>query len=336
MVDKNIKSYCDIAPLLGDKNSIIEVQEKTGRLSAANVLFDLSVPVSETETRPTYDNVHIEELRYLLHSPEKHCTDEEEAESHLVEACGELLECIFFIHVCGYTARDIDVNGHNFTLSPFHYGFNTPTAPTSQRIIRPHDITKDEDLTDPQQHSLTLDLIDQAVIQAKCKYPEIHPISINNREFYVLYLHPTQVSQLRESVEAEKWRDIQTAKEWINLDKNHPLLQDSLGVYRDVILRDSAYITKGIHSTENIALDHVRRAVLLGRQSAIMAFGENYSFTNYTIKNDQERPVMALETVLGMKKTCFKNPYRSQDTQEKNTQDFGTLVIPTYAVHPFQ
>ncbi|WP_273760422.1 DUF4043 family protein [Bartonella sp. ML70XJBT.G] len=329
-MEKNIKSSCDIASLLGDKdkNSIIQVKEKTRQESKSTVSFDFSVPISETETRPLYDKVKIEELRYLLHSPDEHCRDKQEAEGHLVEACGELLSLIFFIHVCGYTAKNIDVNGLDFTLRPIHYGFNEPTAPTSKRIIRPHGVTKDEDLTDPKQHSLTLDLIDQAVIQAKCADRKIRPISINNREFYVLYLHPTQVTQLRNSAGAEMWRGIQTAKEWMHLDKNQPLFQNSLGIYHDVILRDSTYVTQGIHSTENTALDHVRRAVLLGRRSAIMAFGKNYSFTDYDIKNYEKRSAMALETILGMKKTRFTNPYSSQEMQ-----DFGAFVIPTYAVY---
>ncbi|GAA4665829.1 DUF4043 family protein [Bartonella pachyuromydis] len=125
------------------------------------------------------------------------------------------------------------------------------------------------------------------------------------------------------------WRGIQTAKEWMHLDKNHPLFQNSLDIYHDVILRDSAYVTQGIHSAKNTALDHVRRAVLLGRRSAIMAFGKNYSFTDYAIKDDKERSAMALETILGMKKTRFTNPYNSQEMQ-----DFGAFVIPTHAVHP--
>ncbi|GAA4665836.1 hypothetical protein [Bartonella pachyuromydis] len=135
----------------------------------------------------------------MLHSPDRHCRDKQEAEDHLVEACDELLSLIFFIHVCGYTAKDIDVNGLDLTLSSIHYGFNEPTVPTNKRIIRLHGVPKDEDLTDPKQHGLTLDLIDQAVIRAKCTDRKIRPISINNREFYVLYLHPTQGTQLRNS-----------------------------------------------------------------------------------------------------------------------------------------
>ncbi|WP_273721071.1 MULTISPECIES: DUF4043 family protein [unclassified Bartonella] len=119
----------------------------------------------------------------------------------------------------------------------------------------------------------------------------------------------------------------------MHLDKNYSLLHDSFGIYRDVILRESTYVTQGIHSAKNTALDHVRRAVLLGQQSVIMAFGRNYTFENYTINNYENPPAMALETIFGMKKAQFISPHRSQDSLEPNIQDLGTHVIPTYAAH---
>ncbi|WP_273721058.1 MULTISPECIES: DUF4043 family protein [unclassified Bartonella] len=158
------------------------MKKQTEQEAKSTVSFDLYMPISGKDVTtseklkgngqpPLYDRVQIEELRYFLHSPNEHCRDEQEAKDHLVDEYSELLSLIFFIHVCGYTAKDIDVHGRNFTLSPIHYGFNNPTAPTSKRIIHPHGVTKDEDLTDPTQHSLTLDLIDQATVRAKCAYP---------------------------------------------------------------------------------------------------------------------------------------------------------------------
>ncbi len=108
---------------------------------------------------------------------------------------------MFFIQVCGYTANRIDFIEQSLTLKPIHYGFNKPTTPTSKRIIRPYGVLKDEDLTDPQQHNFNLDLIDQAFQRARGTSLKIHPIHINNREFYVLYLHPTQVTQLQKNTE---------------------------------------------------------------------------------------------------------------------------------------
>ncbi|WP_208437259.1 DUF4043 family protein [Bartonella taylorii] len=95
---------------------------------------------------------------------------------------------------------------------------------------------------------------------------------------------------------------MQNANERISRNQNHPLFENALGIYRNVILRESAYVTNGVHLTNNTALANVRRAVLLGSQSVIMAFGKNYSFETVSINSDENPPTMTLETIRGMKR----------------------------------
>ncbi|WP_455465837.1 phage capsid family protein [Bartonella sp. B39] len=99
---------------------------------------------------------------------------------------------------------------------------------------------------------------------------------------------------------------------------------------RDVISRESAYVTNGIHSKNNTAIANVRRAILLGSQSVIMAFGRNYNFENALINSEGNSPLMTLKTIMGMKKTRFTNSYFCQDIK-----DLATMVIATYAIHQY-
>ncbi|WP_019221302.1 DUF4043 family protein [Bartonella senegalensis] len=340
MTVRNIQCQSTIAALLSCKpeDSIIQMKEKTGREPETSVSFHLRVSMLDggvttgetlkgNEQWLLYDKVHIEEL--ILPLPNRHCVSAQDAQYQLIDAYSELLSRMFFIQVCGYTADSINSGKQNLTLQPIDYGFNKPTAPSSKRIIRPQGVMKDEDLTDPQHHSFSLDLIDKAVIHAKCAYHKIRPTYINNRKFYVLYLHPTQVTQLRDNTDPDMWKHIQNANEWMCLDENHPLLEESLGIYNDVVLRQSVDVTNGVHSINNTAVNDVRRAVLLGSQSVIMAFGRDYSFENFSIKNYENPSTVALETIIGMKKARFPIPYDPQDPP-KDSQDLATVVIPTY------
>ncbi|WP_455479203.1 phage capsid family protein [Bartonella sp. B23] len=155
---------------------------------------------------------------------------------------------MFFIQICGYAADSMNMSKQSLKLKPIHYGFNRPTARTSKRIIQPNGIFKNKDLTDPQQHNFILNLIDQTITHAKRTYASIHPIHINNKKFYALYLHSTKATQLQNDTRFNFWKNIQNANERISHNKNNHLFEDMLGIYRDVILRKSTYVTNGIHS----------------------------------------------------------------------------------------
>ncbi len=74
--------------------------------------------------------------------------------------------------------------------------------------------------------------------------------------------------------------------------------------------------------------ENVRRAVLLGAQSAMLAFGAENQDTRYKLVeelDDYQRVYgVAAKTILGMKKTRFQMPGRGQ-----HAQDFGTVVVST-------
>ncbi|SPU27038.1 Uncharacterised protein [Candidatus Bartonella washoeensis] len=54
----------------------------------------------------------------------------------------------------------------------------------------------------------------------------------------------------------------------------NPIFDGSLGMYNGVILREAVHVTHGVNSTTNAPVQNVRRAVLLGAQSAVMVLGK--------------------------------------------------------------
>lgn len=328
-----------IAPLMSTgTNSIIQLKNETQKGKGDKVTFGLRTQligdgVSEgtmlegnEEALSTYnDAIMINELAHAVRVRNDQTIDaqrvlfdmREEANAGLVDWYADRMSLMFFLHVCGYTAPTIGFEGRTVTIGGVHTGFNTVTAPTRHLIAG--GAADEAALTSAD--GFTLDLIDKAVERAKLANPKIRPVRINGGNHYVMYLHPTQVTSMRTNTSTGQWLDIQKAAEKRGGD--NPIFSGALGVYNNVILRESEHVTTGVAAGAEVPT--ARRAVLLGAQSAVAAFGmkntpEKFKRIEETFDYQRELGVSA-QTILGMKKTVFNN----------NNSDFGVIVVSTYA-----
>lgn len=330
-----------IAPLMGtSSNSIIQLKTETQKGKGDKVTFGLrrqlvgdgvsesSILEGNEESLSTYsDAIYINELAHAVRVKNEGTIDAQrvpfslrtEAKDGLVDWYADRLSMSFFIQACGYTAPTLNFEGRTVTLLPVHYGFNAPIAPSSGRVIRAASAASDEALT--SSDVFTLDLIDKAVEAAKVANPKIRPVRVNGGNHYVMYLHPYQVTDLRTNTSTGQWLDIQKAAE--RRGSSNPIFDGSLGVYNNVILREAEHVTTGVNSSTGAQETDVRRAVLLGAQSCVAAFGMNKAPTKYKMVEelfDYQRELgVSAQTILGMKKTVF------------DSTDFGTVVVSTYA-----
>ncbi|AQX28411.1 MULTISPECIES: N4-gp56 family major capsid protein [unclassified Bartonella] len=354
LLNQEVSKAISIAPLIGkDSNSIIQLKDETNKANGDSISFGLRVQLygdgvsegqalegKEEALQFLNDRLVINELSHAVRVKNEGTIDQQrilhnlrtEAKNGLVDWYADRLSMMFFIQVCGYTAKTINFEGRTITLKPVHYGFNPPTEPTAKRILRPGERKKDSDLK--AEDVFTFKLIDKAVERAKLANPKIRPVRVNGENVYVLYLHPTQVTQLRTNTQPGQWLDITKAIYSGSRMKN-PIYNGSLGMYNGVILREAEHVTEGVNAgsgddSNDTAVPNVRRAVLLGAQSAVIAFGKDRGATRYKLVEelfDYEREFgVAAKTIIGMKKTCFQLP--SKDVQ--SAQDFGTIVISTY------
>ncbi len=331
-----------IAPLIGtSSNSIIQLKTETQKGKGDKVTFGLRRQlvgdgVSESqilegneEALSTYsDAIYINELAHAVRVKNEGTIDvqrvpfslREEANSGLTDWYADRLSSTFFVHACGFTAPTMAFEGRTVNMSAVHYGFNSPIAPSAGRIIRAGGQSTDQALT--SANTFTLDLIDKAVETAKVANPKIRPVRVDGESVYVCYLHPYQVTDLRTNTSTGQWLDIQKSAYQGSRAKN-PIFDGSLGMYNGVVLREAEHVTPGVHSTSAAQQTSVRRAVLLGAQAAVCAYGQNKGPTKYkTVEElfDYQRELgVSVQTIFGMKKTVF------------NSVDFGSVVISTYA-----
>ncbi|EJF90942.1 N4-gp56 family major capsid protein [Bartonella melophagi] len=344
-----------ITPLMGkDKNSIIQVKDELGKSAGDSITIGLRAQlmgdgVSEGQTLEgneealqfMNDKILVNELVHAVRVKNEGTIDQQrvlfnlrnEAKDGLVDWYADRLSMMFFIQATGYTAPWMKFEGHTITLKPVHYGFNAPLEPSSKRVIRPNQKKTDETLV--KEDVFNLKLIDQAVQRAKLANPKIRPVRVNGDSVYVLYLHPTQVTQLRTNTDAGQWLDITKAVYNGSRMKN-PIFDGSLGMYNGVVLREAAHLPHGVDSKTKEPVLSVRRAVLLGAQSVIIAYGRSNGETKGTGATryklveevfDYEREFgVAAKTIIGMKKSRYSLPYSDQ-----GAQDFGTIVIPSFS-----
>jgi N4-gp56 family major capsid protein len=331
-----------IAPLIGtSSNSIIQLKDETQKSAGDKVTFGLRTQligdgVSESqvlegneEALTTYsDAIFINELAHAVRVKNDQTIDaqrvpfslRDEANSGLTDWYADRLSMMFFMQVGGFTAPTMAFEGRTITVSGVHYGFNAPSAPTSGRILRAGSQASDQALTSADVFNLQL--IDKAVEAAKVANPKIRPVKVDGEKVYVMYLHPYQVTDLRTNTSTGQWLDIQKAAYMGSRAKN-PIFDGSLGMYNNVVLREAEHVVPGVNASTGAQITTVRRAVLLGAQSAVTAFGmktapEKYKRVEELFDYQRELGV-SVQTVLGMKKAVF------------NSQDFGCIVVSTYA-----
>ncbi|WP_208541415.1 N4-gp56 family major capsid protein [Bartonella capreoli] len=344
-----------ITPLMGKgKNSIIQVEDKLGKTAGDSITMGLRAKlmgdgISEgqklkgnEESFQFSDRIFIDELAHVVRIKNEGSIDQEhvlfnlrkKAKDRFIDWYVDCLSMMFFIQATGYTVPWMKLEGCTMPIEPAHYGFNKPLEPSSMRIVRPGQKKADEELT--KDDKFTLSLIDQAVLHAKLATPQIRPVRINGKSVYVMYLHPTQVTQLRTNKDFNQWVNI-NKEVYDNPSFKNTIFDGAVGMYNDVILREDTYVPHGVDSKTKEPILSVRRAVLLGAQSIIMAYGrvgnsevQGNEETRYNLVEkmfDYESKFGVLtRTIIGMKKSRYTLSYSNQ-----GEQDFGTIVIPSFA-----
>lgn len=347
-LDNEALKYTDIGPLIGDgPNAIIHRKTETSKGPGDQVTYGLRMQLSGNgftenqlaegngESLTIYsDSIVINELGHVVGVKNGNTIDaqrvpfnlREEARDGLADWYAKRYSVAFFNQVCGYTVQT-DVR---FT------GLNAPRATT--RIIRQSQRTDDASLISTD--TFTLNLIDKAKEAAITATPKVRAVAIEGsrgeagnrgrrdynatlQDKYVFYMHPYQVTDMRTSTSTGQWLDIQKAAMQGGMITRNPIYSGAVGEYNSVIIRQSFDVTPGV-SNAGATVANTNRAVLLGGQACMIAFGQKDAPGKYRWNEElfdhKRRLEVSAWTIHGMRKTQY------------NSNDYGTIVVSTYSV----
>lgn len=322
-----IQEITDLKKSAGDR---VRVQLNK-LLTGAGVLGDAILKGNEESLSFFTDDLLIDQLRHAadaggrmtqqrtLHDLRTICMN------RLSDWMAQRWDRAFMLQLAGYTGTEVSEFGEVYDGTDVRYtGQNATLAPSANRhFFSEAGATADEDL-DATGDNMALSLIDDLVKEAKEASPQIKPVRTAGGEYYVMFLHPRQVRDLRQDAStAGNWFDIQRARiEGGELDSN-PIFTGALGIYNGVILHESTRVPQGVNSSTGAPIANVRRAIFAGAQAGAVAFGKGDSAgsMNYAEELDDygNQLGVAAGCICGIKKTRYDG------------EDFGTLVLSTWA-----
>lgn len=247
----------------------------------------------------------------------------EQLNNSLVDWWATRMDVIAFNHLCGYTPANTQAASGQYN------GFNTINAPSSGRkLYTEAGDTVDTDL-DSTGDEFTLAMVDKCVELAQTGgstgLPVIRPIKnkgLNSAGAdFIMFLHPTQVTQLR-TTSGSTWQAVQQAVLSGGDIKNNPIMTGAVGVYNKTLLVPSAHCTYGVDGS-GAAVTTVRRAVFCGAQALSLGFGKGFGPDQWQVEEElfdyKRRVGYSGLNVFGIKAARY------------NSSDFAKIVVSSYA-----
>ena len=193
---------------------------------------------------------------------------------------------------------------------------NTPTAPSTNRILYGGDATSQATIDSSDKFDTTV--ISKAKVLAETEVsgrPIIEPVMTEDGEVFVCFVHNYQAYDLfQDSV----WQQAQ--REAALRGKKNPIFTGALGVWDGVVIHKHPFVPT--YSTWGATSDQPgARALFCGKQAAAFGFGGGKSWNEET-DDRGNKWVITGGGIWGVQKTIF------------NSEDFGVISLDTYAVNP--
>jgi len=214
------------------------------------------------------------------------------------------------------------------------YATNPFVAPDAMHILYGGDATSKATLDAADKISLSV--IDKALARAEVMgggtsgIPSIQPCEIDGEPHFVLVMHPWQEYDLRTTTSTGQWLDIQKAAAGAE-GKANPIFKGGLGLYNNVVLhKHKAVIQFSDYGAASPAVVKAGRALFLGRQAGVVAFGSPGTGLRFDWNEELEdrgnQVVITTSSIFGVKKSAF--------TIDGTSRDFGVIAIDTACADP--
>ncbi len=286
------------------------------QLSALGVQGDSTLEGNEEALQVYTDNLYIDQLRNAVRSGGKMSEQRvpfsvrEQAQIGLSDWYAGVFDLGFFNQLAGISTADTRQACNN-----------TAVAPSTNNVYYANGVANDTQVASATvSNVMKLQFIDFALQKAKLNSPCIRPIKMMGEDYYVLFLHPYQVTDLRINSGAGQWFDIQKAAMTGGEITKNPIFTGALGMYNNVIIHESTRVP----ASYNLPADtnwSTYRGLLCGAQAGVLAFGQDSAGNKVSWVEELfdygNQLGVAAGMIWGGKKTIF------------NSQDFGVIVIAT-------
>lgn len=292
-------------------------------LDGAGVRGSGTLEGNEESLEYSYDDLLIDDLAWAVRFDSRmgqqrvEMNLRKDARHDLGEWFSDRMDQAFFNHLCGNTAQ----------TDLAYTGLNAVSAPSSSRQIFPGSATTDQGLGSGD--TFTLELIDYAVEQARTATPVIKPIRWMGENYYIVFIHDYQWTDIRTNTATGQFQDIQKSAMDGGRVSDNPIFKGYSFIHGNAVVFVSNRITNGVHSTAGTAVSNTKRAVLCGAGAMAMGYGRansgdnRWTWTEEVFDYGRKKGVAAM-SIHGMKSTKF--------TPNSGTaQDYGKVVISTYA-----
>lgn len=294
-------------------------------LTGAGVQGDNTQEGNEEAMSVYRDSVVVNQLRHAVRSDGKMSEQRvpfsvrEEARMGLKDWWAERLEFSLANQLTGNTNEaDTKYTGNMATVAP--------TA-TSRIVVGGGEGTE-ASLSASTTHAISLADLDKAVTIAKTAISgtreRIKPLSIDGKKYYVVFLHPYAIRQLRSNTGTGNFLDIEKQVLAGGKISDNPIMTRASFIYGQCIVHEWSYLPE-VASTVT-AYTSYRRGVLCGAQAACLAVGQDNSPNKMNWKEELfdygNQLGVSAGMIFGLKKTVF------------NSVDFGTIVLSGYAPAP--
>ena len=290
------------------------------QLTGAGVQGDGTLEGNEEALTTYSDNVFIDQLRHAVRSGGKMSEQRvpfsvrEEARVGLQDWWSDRIDLWVFNQLCGNTDEsDTKKTGNQAAVAA--------TATTG--LIAGGNHATEASLSASTTHALMLKDIDRAVAKAKTATPMIRPLKHQGEDYYVLFVHPYSMYQLRTDTTTNNFVDIFKAALQGGKYSDNPIFTGASFVYNNVIVHETTRVPDIVGTPNSGSAADFRSNVFCGAQAGILAFGRDNgpNRMNWTEELfDYENQLgVAAGLIGGFKKTVY------------NSSDFGTIVISGYA-----
>lgn len=284
----------------------------------------------------------LQECGFWEYQKEGFARTRDQALSSLKDWLLKMIMRSFFNQIGGYTGSYTYYGGKRYPLVPQLRGFNLVSAPTAHYKV----VTTPASGTTPASSTLVKiagNPAGEATIAEKDKFTmsalkQLVPLMFSDNNIcgtqklneygvkYVLFLHPTQLADLKADPEWRQWICCADEKG----EKNR-LTTGAEGIIDGILIKTSDLVPYGVNSDGTPDLN-VRRAILVGVDAAVLAIGGYKMRVDGKVKDakvpfalkydtfDYEwQTNLAIAAIFGLKKTTF------------NGKDSSVMVISTRA-----